>query len=420
MHVKLKNKKNISIWLFLILLIVSLNIFFGNIVNMKVAYPLIIIFQCIYIIKKRNLKLKRNQIISILLIFVYSTIQLSLAPFSLAQDISTYDAFLRFLTMIIGALFYLYGDWYQHGTKLFFIFSSVHTIFTIISYLLPNFFSTFVLDNISHDLQKEILRWKAEGVYSGISDQVGINAFFITVGLSIVYSKLICSNKQEQKKYFVILFVYLLALLLTGKRGHSIANLVVIFIIYIYKAKLNDKKIFKRLIKIMFITFIVLITIISVFPEASAPIQRFYYRNETGDITTGRIGLYSYAIKMFIEKPFLGWGTGAFKVVHSSSTHVHNIYLQLMAENGIIGFLLFISLLSINLTQTLKVIRRTNKNKMSSMFYLTVSLYFQLFFIIYGITGNPISDNYILLLYLISSSIPFSLGKASKIEKEIV
>ena len=87
------------------------------------------------------------------------------------------------------------------------------------------------------------------------------------------------------------------------------------------------------------------------FPESSAPIIKFIER-QGGDQTSGRITLYINALEMFKQKPILGWGSGVFANLYGIGTH--NIYLQLLAENGLIGFILFVTLLFINLSTTIK------------------------------------------------------------------
>ena len=58
---------------------------------------------------------------------------------------------------------------------------------------------------------------------------------------------------------------------------------------------------------------------------------------------------YKSALKMFIDKPILGHGPKSFRELcskpiyyskRSCSTHPHNTYIQLLAETGIIGFIL--------------------------------------------------------------------------------
>src|SRR5699024_7296327 len=66
------------------------------------------------------------------------------------------------------------------------------------------------------------------------------------------------------------------------------------------------------------------------------------------DVTSGRTILYEKALNLFYENPILGIGWKEFKQLtygllsSTSGSHPHNIYIQLLVELGIIGFLLFV------------------------------------------------------------------------------
>ena len=65
--------------------------------------------------------------------------------------------------------------------------------------------------------------------------------------------------------------------------------------------------------------------------------------------------LYSTAFKMFLDKKLIGHGVQSFRIKCADkkfftnrfgcSTHPHNYYFQVLAENGIIGFLIFLSII---------------------------------------------------------------------------
>ena len=76
--------------------------------------------------------------------------------------------------------------------------------------------------------------------------------------------------------------------------------------------------------------------------------KKFYY------FTEGHDNLFYTAFSMFKEKPLIGHGTKNFRIkcnnqkYHRNSdnninlacnTHPHNFYLQILAENGILGFI---------------------------------------------------------------------------------
>ena len=69
-----------------------------------------------------------------------------------------------------------------------------------------------------------------------------------------------------------------------------------------------------------------------------------------------------------------GIGLGRYKELSQFDTDVHNSYLQVLCEMGIIGFVCYIVPLLINLISCIK------KNRYKNNKYLKVALFIQLFF----------------------------------------
>ena len=95
--------------------------------------------------------------------------------------------------------------------------------------------------------------------------------------------------------------------------------------------------------------------------------------------------------------------TGILSTDMSITSDVHNVFLQVLTETGIIGFLLFSIMTLYSLFSTYRKIKLTIKFKHKknhfSLTLLTLSLYIQLFFLLYCITGNPLYDTSFLLTY---------------------
>ena len=410
MNEALEYKKNESKYLIAILFLISVYAFFGYLLPENSPYILLVtsvVALFFYFFIKRNLKITYKQLLPIIAIIFFIVSQLLLARYSLYPTSSMKVAINRSVIMLIGALVYLHGNWYKSGTKFLFVFSSIHVFFTIFSFLTNDLFSITVLPLIPDNIRAEILLSISRGVYSGITEQVAINAFYISVGISIMYSKILSSNEKVSIKSLILLGLFILTLLLTGKRGHLVANIVSMLFVSMYSAKIKGKSTFVRAIKVMSIVSLFFVILSLMFPEAATPIVRFIER-QGGDQTSGRIPLYINAVAMFKEKPILGWGAGVFGNLYGIGTH--NLYLQLLAENGLIGFSLFIALLFINFSNTIKGLKIANIfERKDILTFLYFSLYIQLFYLIYGLTGNPLNDGFILIIYLIASSIPFSL-----------
>lgn len=412
LDIETKEPKLIS----LVLLILSIYSFFGYMLPKNISYGLLAVSAIVMIyslIKKKNLKFSTKQLILASIIILFIANQLLMAPYSMFAESSIKTAINRSVILIIGLFFLFQSNWYKTGTKYLFIFSCTHATFTVASYLLPTFFNGVILPIIPREVSEEIVWFMARDVYPGITNQIGRNAFYITVGISILHSQLVMSDWKTNKFKYGFYLLLLLSLLLTGKRGHLLANLMAIIFISAIYAKYKNKGFFRKAIKIVFVLALVIAVLALIFPEAAAPFMRFIAR-QGGDQTSGRLVLFSYAFDLFKQKPILGWGSGAFSNLFEMGNH--NVYLQLLSENGLVGFAIFVSMLLLNLSTTLRKLKYNIKNNcpLQNSTHLIFSLYIQVFYLIYGMTGNPLNDGFILIIYLIVASIPYTIKTKEK------
>ena len=98
--------------------------------------------------------------------------------------------------------------------------------------------------------------------------------------------------------------------------------------------------------------------------------------------------IYSAAFHVFLDKPFFGTGLKSFldeckKLQNNNnknftcSTHTHNIYLEILVNQGVIGlllFLLFIVILINNNYSNIIFSQLTSKKKIVSIFFFTILL----------------------------------------------
>lgn len=59
---------------------------------------------------------------------------------------------------------------------------------------------------------------------------------------------------------------------------------------------------------------------------------------------SGRFELWSEAIDNFTRNPIVGIGTGQTPIYSPSRMGTHNLYLQILGENGVVGFMLFMTI----------------------------------------------------------------------------
>lgn len=137
-----------------------------------------------------------------------------------------------------------------------------------------------------------------------------------------------------------------------------------------------------------------------------------------GDITSKRIPLYKHALRLFIQNPIHGIGWGNYKktvvgtVTMYTEMQVHNIYLQLLCETGIIGsfFILLPMIMTYfySIRTMCKISKKRNEYSYKWIFAVIYSVYVQTFFLLYGLTGNPLYDYSFLTMYFLAYGLIYS------------
>jgi O-antigen ligase len=178
------------------------------------------------------------------------------------------------------------------------------------------------------------------------------NDFSFYLNFAIVIAGYLGINKKASIKLFTYLFVFLasIAVFLTASRGGFIgwALAVIYFLINMVFVKENFKmqNVLAIIILILFGSYVVLnfipsyvLTRISTIPE---------------EITKGTLNyrtiIWDAGIEIFLNHPFLGVGAGAFRSavlpIIGISAVPHNVFLSILVEEGIIGFIFFVGMLS--------------------------------------------------------------------------
>lgn len=242
--------------------------------------------------------------------------------------------------------------------------------------------------------------WMRNGWYSGLFPDRAPAAFYgvILIGTGLYY--LLCNYNLNVTKFqrlfgaiFAILGVY--GVLLTAKRGLLIGALAASFISYIVYKKANQTAIWKICIAALLVVAVVWFSFSNL--EATQIMLLRFFDND--DIMTGRTKIYSIILTVFSSSPI--WGSGTASAFDVLGVGGHNIYLTVFMENGIVGGLIFIYAVGNALIFTIKNALKYGKKGYGELLpFLVFSLYIQVFFLVYGMSGNPLYDNYILYFYL--------------------
>lgn len=216
-------------------------------------------------------------------------------------------------------------------------------------------------------------------------------------------------------KNHIIINILLLCLIyiefvLIGKLAYTLftgATMIVMY--YIKKAEFNKNRI---ILLLLFLTTVVVIFLYFSFIGFGRLTEWMF----SDDVANGRTLLFTKAIEYFKEEPVFGLGWGGFRntfnIQHDGIYYeVHNVYLQLLCEVGVVGTTSYILYFIFNMRQgirTLKAARAENNIRCMKQIYF--SIYLQVFFLFYGLSGNFLYD-LTFLLYSLAAAIPWAVSR---------
>ncbi|HMM17385.1 MAG TPA: O-antigen ligase family protein [Petrimonas sp.] len=230
---------------------------------------------------------------------------------------------------------------------------------------------------------------------------IGVNAN--SIGMNLVFGSLILLfiAKEQNKKILYILAVMLAVVsLFTGSRKGFVALVVGIALFYGIKNR-GWKKIFFIVLGIGFaIALYKLIMENSALYEVLGKrVERFFISIFTDDYVkdnslTKREFFREYAFDMFKQKPIFGWGAEGFRnqmiyIDYQQKAFSHCNYTEILANFGIVGFLLYYVPFVKMLFSYMKIVRN-DKNSINVLFLIFCIL---MFILDYGCVSyyNPLT-----------------------------
>jgi len=318
---------------------------------------------------------KKSYWTSALILYFMYIIYCFFLPLAIEMDIMNSMMMLKTMMQILILSFVIYNIYRYENS--FIRISSILFIVSLIAY----FGSYLNLIEVEVDI-KEFSRFK------GITDNANLLAFFLLYGLiSSLY--LISKNKKlSSVLYLDIISIIIFTILInnTGSRKSFIALILIIFF-YLFST-LKKRIITMGIITLLF--FLYSNNLIEYIRSETLMGQRFFDSSKFEGGKEGRIHLYNDAWEVFLKHPILGVGLDNFRL-HSSTEHVaHSYFMEVLADTGVIGFLIIfpiylILILKINFVRK-RMPRYNLEIKFAIMFmmmYFVISFGFHLFNIIH-------------------------------------
>jgi len=237
---------------------------------------------------------------------------------------------------------------------------------------------------------------------------VAYSALFLVLGISYLLFL------TEKKYKYIYILIYFFALFLTGKKAQPIFLLIALFFLYIFQTK----KLTKHL-KIYMLAIIGVLVIYVSFPiwknfaflsRIVQFIEGFIAGGDLLELTSGRLVIYERALELWESDKIFGIGWTNFRQLgaYGNSEYttwfqyfdVHNCYLQLLCETGIIGLSLYLILLIASIIAMIKILRVYKSPVIKySMTYIFL-------FVLYSITEPCLyTDSYFIIFFICISCI---------------
>lgn len=357
---------------------------------------------------KKNFKIFKSNIYLLFFIFNIFIIIRSLLSNTPLFSLEASIFYFRFLIFAIAVGYYI--SLYPQIRK-YFLYVSIFCLFFLLIDSIFQFYFKFNLFLMPLHPQRVSSIFGEELIMGGY-----VLKLLPLIILCIFSIKL--SNNLEMFSTFLILMISLVLILLSGERT-ALFLYITFFILLFFCLK-------KSMTRLMFLLIVLVATIFSVFNK---PVFDRMYSRTYDQIFGDNEKIYIFSpqhhahylnsAKIFFQNPILGIGPKNFRIqcnyekykvdiitsnnelINGCQTHPHNIYLQLLAETGIVGFLFLISFfiyISYKMIREFKINYLRSESLNSPMFLSMAAIILNIFPI--APTSNFFGSSFNFMLYL--------------------
>lgn len=292
-------------------------------------------------------------------------------------------------------------NFYQKLLKVYFLISSIFAVVTVINKADQNFiirFFGFLLRNTQIEtIQTNMLL----GGIPGLAGEVSFNAFCISIGFIIISSELIL--QKITLKNSLLLILHYVSIVFTGKRSFMLILPLIFVVLFLF---VNIKKKNKKSVIILLIGLILIPVAYFTFLEEI--IRNILTKGGEKIELSNREFFWNIAFSMIKENPIFGKGINSYDLYYNmlaikkkAFAGAHNSYLQIFAELGLVGFMLFFMPLIKNFIKSIKNIGLSLKSDLAIQKLLFSSIGIQMIVLYYSLSGNPIYQPQEIITYFL-------------------
>lgn len=296
---------------------------------------------------------------------------------------------LKYMFMYFAAYFVSINastEIFRRMLKYLLILGGVHVSFIMLDFLnhdlVINVGSRF-LSSEQLAINDHLHTWS--GACAGLTGQTGQAALFV-----VIFMYAVVAFAAKDKLYVLLLAPAIIAVLLTQKRSFLGFGLLfsIGYLLYESKNIRNSSKV--MLIVLGCATFFAMQYYIANYFDVSGIADKI----EEGSMSNRNV-LWAKMLDLFNSNPLLGIGLYSTDKIFGMTGH--NIYIQLLCENGLLGASVFFIMLARSLFLAIKCRAKSDIVAFSRMTILFITAY--------GLFGNPIYEIQTLMLLMISATV---------------
>ena len=326
--------------------------------------------------------------------------------------------FIRFGILFLAFNYFFYKKSFLN--KVLIVWTSTLLILTIDIYI-ESFFGRNILGYGEEHGRRIVSFFKDEPIVGGF-----LNAFYLII-IGYFFNLINKSSTQYKNIILIVSIFFILAILLTGERSNSIKAFLGFLIFYFFNDFFKVKeKIFSILLIILLVGALLNQSDFLKLRYGGQFLDKFKYTFQQKNTENNLNGslyyqLYKSGYSVLKQYPFFGVGNKNYRIETCSSqkkdssyvcnTHPHQIYLEFLAEHGLIGSFVILYILFYLIFSKVRVIL-TSRNyiQIGCLIFLSISL-------IPFLPSGAFFGDYNLTIFWINLSLMYSVGKKTNVYK---
>ena len=402
------NNKIIDYYFFILFSLIPLSIIIGA--SVSLINILLIDFSFLFLLLyNKDYKFLSNNTVKLILILCIYLVFHSIIEKDFSMSAKRNLGFIRFVILFCAFNYFFY---YKNFFNKILIFWTIILSILVLDIYFESIFGKNILGYSAPNNGKRIISFfKDEPIAGGY-----VSSFYLIV---VGYFFSLSNNFSKKNKNFILVvsIFFFLSIFITGER----ANTIKAFLSLVFFYFLNNHYNFRYKILSILLFFLVIVTTInnSDFLKMRYGKAQIIESNFSGNSVY--FNLYNSGIKVFTNYPILGVGNKNYRVEacerrnidknydYLCNTHPHQIYIEFLAEHGLIGTTILLFIFFKLIFSKLRIISMTKNYIQIGCFVYLLTIFTPL------IPSGAFFADYNLTLFWLNLSLMYAVNKKTNI-----